>query len=118
MGAVIEEQGKGGRKKKGGNDDNNDKGGIAIFRGAGRAIQKTLELGLYFMGQEGVKVKVETGTSVAVDDLEVASDVEEGAEDGAQQGEKGSKEEEEKDKIPETRVRRLGYVEVKIWEDG
>ena len=107
---MIGEKDKGQGKKK---------AGIVIFRGAGRAIQKTLELGLYFMGQEGIEVKVETGTSFAVDDLEVMDD--EGNDRGDQRqeedvgktadGEGGGAE------VPETRIRKLGYVNVKIWEE-
>ena len=101
-------------------------GGKVIFRGAGRAINRTLELGLYFTGQEGIAVKVETGTTFAVDDLEVLEDDgmvgvegEKTNEEAAEEEKKEVGEEEVKNEaeVPETRLRKLGYVQVVIWED-
>ena len=101
-------------------------GGKVIFRGAGRAINRTLELGLYFMGQEGIAVKVETGTTFAIDDLEVLEDdgmaglEDEHNKEGPAEEEKnnvGEKEMMKEAQVPETRLRKLGYVQVVIWED-
>ena len=103
-----------------------DGGGKVIFRGAGRAINRTLQLGLYFTGQEGIAVKVETGTTFAIDDLEVLEDDgmvgvegEKNHEDSAEEEKKRVGEEgmTNKAEIPETRLRKLGYVQVVIWED-
>ena len=115
------EDGSGNKKGR-----SSDGGGKVIFRGAGRAINRTLELGLYFEGQEGIAVKVETGTTFAIDDLEVLEgdgmaelEGEKNKEDAAEEDEKKEGQEEmmNESQVPETRLRKLGYVQVIIWED-
>lgn len=75
-----------------------------LLKGTGRAIERVLELGLYFQGQDDVGVEVRTGTVGAVDDIERDEEEEE---DGD-----GGKEEEEN--VPEARVRMVSFVEVAL----
>ena len=67
-----------------------------VLKGTNRAIDKVLQLGLFFQGQGDVKVRIGTGSVGVVDDIEV---------------EEGGAEEEE---VEETRVRRVSVVEVGV----
>lgn len=76
-----------------------------LLKATNRAIEKVLELALYFQGQEDCNVRLRTGTVGAVDDL-VVSDLAEGAEN--------AEADEEEDELPESRVRKVTFVEVAI----
>ena len=81
-----------------------------FLRGTGKAIARALELGLWFQGQEGYRVRVKTGTVCAVDDIVERDDVED-AQEGDESMDVGSKEAEE---VQETRIRRLSMVEIGV----
>lgn len=61
-----------------------------VVKGTGRAIERVLEIGLFLMGEDDLRVQLRTGSVGAVDDLVV--------EDGEDA----------------TRVRRVSYVEVAV----
>lgn len=82
--------------------DKDGRGEEVSIKGTGRAIEKVLQVGLYFMGQEDCLVRVRTGSVGAVDDISV--------EESAATGEI---EEQEVD-VPETRVRRTSTIEVVV----
>ena len=42
-----------------------------VVKASGKAIEKALDLGLYFSKQEDCRVRIRTGTAGAVDDVEV-----------------------------------------------
>ncbi|KAL8823678.1 MAG: hypothetical protein Q9191_005649 [Dirinaria sp. TL-2023a] len=67
-----------------------------LLKGTNRAIEKVLQLALFFQGQGDVKVRIGTGSVGAVDDIEVEED---GADD---------------EEVQETRVRRVSVVEVGV----
>lgn len=78
-----------------------------ILKGTNRAIEKVLELGLFFQGQEDLRVRIRTGGLGVVDDI---VEVQEGGKD---EGERKGEGEGEED-LPETQVRRISVVEVAI----
>ena len=97
-------QGKGRGKGKGKEKEKEE----VLLKGTGRAIERVLELGLFFQGQDDVGVEVRTGTVGAVDDIEVD---EEGEEEGeAERSKEGDGEQE----VPEARVRMVSFVEVAL----
>ncbi len=113
-----------------------------ILKATNRAIEKALGLGLFFQGQEDVRVRLRTGSVGAVDDIvvEEKSKGEKGKTGGLKkkekrkrrQGEEGSvagehdaehKEELDKDMadpeagdedLPETRIRKVSVLEIGI----
>ncbi|KAF2856727.1 hypothetical protein T440DRAFT_503389 [Plenodomus tracheiphilus IPT5] len=86
-GAVEKDIVEGVRGGKGG------KAGEEVFlKATGRAMARALEVGVYFQGEVGYKVRVEMGSVRAVDDVEVG----------------------EGEDVPETRIRTLSSVTVSI----
>lgn len=78
-----------------------------MMKATGRAIEKALQLALFFMGQEDCRVVVRTGTVGAVDDIVVME--KEGAE--VEEVEQMDAEEAE---VPESRVRKASTIEVAV----
>ncbi|KAK7189530.1 hypothetical protein DPSP01_001524 [Paraphaeosphaeria sporulosa] len=77
-------------------------------KATGRAIERALRIGVHFQGESDCRVRVETGSVMAVDDIEVRQNEEE-------KGGEGSKVKEEvKDEVPETRVRMVSSVTVAV----
>ncbi|RDI89720.1 hypothetical protein Vi05172_g586 [Venturia inaequalis] len=88
-----------------------DKGGEeVIVKGTGKAIEKVMGIAGFFQEnavKEGVKVRLTTGSVWAIDDVSVLNEeIPEG-----EQMELDGKEEED---IPETRVRQVSVLEVRI----
>ena len=67
-----------------------------VLKGTNKAIDRVLQLGLFFQGQGDVKVRIGTSSVGVVDDIEV----EEGGDD--------------QEEVAETRVRRVSVVEVGV----
>ncbi|KAL9637746.1 MAG: hypothetical protein Q9164_002002 [Protoblastenia rupestris] len=83
-----------------------------VMKATNRAIERALGLGLYFQGQDDVRVRIRTGSVGAVDDI-VA--VERGDGEGRVDLEMGGVEDgEEEGELPETRIRHTSSVEVAI----
>ncbi|KAK0510236.1 hypothetical protein JMJ35_007630 [Cladonia borealis] len=72
-----------------------------VLKGTNRAIEKVLELGLYFQGQDDCMVRLRTGSVSVVDDI-------------VQEEEEGGVEEGEGEELPESRVRKISVVEVAV----
>ena len=75
-----------------------------LLKGTGKAVEKVLGLGLFFAEQDGVKIRVGTGTISVVDDIVEAD------RDGQDLG----PEQEDENEIPETQIRRTSMIEVGI----
>ena len=76
-------------------------GGEEVFvKATGRAIERALGVGVYFQGESDCRVRVEMGSVVAVDDVEV--------------GEGGGEDED----VPETRMRMVSSVTVAVGGGG
>lgn len=73
-----------------------------LVKATGKAIEKGLRVALYFQGQEDCLVRLRTGSVGAVDDVLV--------QEGLVEGEG----EQEREDVPETRVRRTSMLEVGI----
>ena len=69
-----------------------------ILKGTNRAIEKVLELGLYFQRQNDCMIRVRTGSVGVVDDI-------------VQEEEEGGEEGDEEEELPESRVRKVSVVE-------
>ncbi|KAL1656647.1 hypothetical protein SLS61_000443 [Didymella pomorum] len=88
---------------KGTGKGNSALGGEEVYlKATGRAIPRALELGVKFQGEEDCRVRVEMGSVKAIDDVEIGPSLEE----------KGEGEGEEE--VPETRIRTLSTVTVRI----
>jgi hypothetical protein len=72
-----------------------------IFKATGKAIEKGLQLALYFSQQDDIKMRVATGTVTAVDDIVEKEDL-----DDVQSM--------ETEYVPETQIRRMSMLEVGI----
>ena len=70
-----------------------------VLKATGRAIERVLELGLYFQGQPDCVIRIRTGGVGVVDDIV----------EGDREGDKEGEEE-----LPETRVRKTSVVEVAV----
>lgn len=88
-----------------------DKGGEeVIVKGTGKAIEKVMGIAGFFQEnavKEGVKVRLTTGSVWAIDDVSV---LHEEIPEGEQMDVDGKEEED----IPETRVRQVSVLEVRI----
>jgi len=73
------------------------------IKGTGRAIEKVLQVGLYFQGQEDCSIQIRTGSVGTVDDISI--------DDTAATGDGGGEEELD---VPETRVRMASTIEVLV----
>ncbi|KAL8806636.1 MAG: hypothetical protein Q9200_004962, partial [Gallowayella weberi] len=108
-----------------------------ILKATNRAIQKALGLGVFFQGQENVRVRLSTGTVGAVDDVVVeekrkggkgvggkvkkgrreveGSGTGEDSEHGKEKSDKlMPKAEAEEEDIPETQIRKVSALEIGI----
>lgn len=70
-----------------GHDQGGRRGERVMIKGTGKAVQKVLELGLWFQQRDGFEVRLRTGTVGAVDDVEVGGDEEKHGEDTVKEGE-------------------------------
>jgi ribonuclease P/MRP protein subunit POP7 len=94
-----------------GRDKGAGAGGEEVYvKATGRAIERVLKIGVHFQGESDCRVRVEVGSVMAVDDIEVRNNEED------KEGEGGSNVHEElnDDEVPETRVRMLSSVTVAI----
>ena len=100
-----------------------------LLKATGRAVEKVLGLGLYFQGQDDIRVRLRTGSAGAVDDI-VEKEVpivanknskrkgdEAGAEESFDRGEKEVRmvddgEVQAEVDLPETQIRKTSVVEV------
>ncbi|EKG11628.1 Ribonuclease P/MRP subunit POP7 [Macrophomina phaseolina MS6] len=73
-----------------------------IIKATGKAIEKATELALYFQQQDDCRTMVRTGTVETVDDI-----VE-------KPGAKRKREDEEKEELPESRIRRTSVLEIVV----
>lgn len=78
-----------------------------LVKATGKAIQKALGVGVWFMKKEGFGVRVKTGSVGAIDDVEVPE--EEGQDVGMKDGEV------EEVVVPETRLRYASTVEIAVF---
>ncbi|KAJ4293238.1 hypothetical protein N0V90_008520 [Kalmusia sp. IMI 367209] len=87
-------------------------------KATGRAIERALRIGVYFQGESGYRVRVETGSVMAIDDIEVKGESgENGAGEDVQDDEENVAEvnqELEDDDIPDTRIRMVSSITVAI----
>jgi len=82
-----------------------------VVKGTGRAIEKVMGIAGFFQDnavKEGVRVRLGTGSVWAIDDVSELNEV--GEEDGEKDMDIGKEQEE----VPETRVRQVSVLEVKI----
>lgn len=86
-----------------------------FVKATGRAIERALQVGVHFQGENDCRVRVEMGSVQAIDDIEVRRGKGgEEAENGEDEG-KGGKGKKWKDEdIPETRIRTLSSITVAI----
>lgn len=122
--SIVAAEGEGEGSGKGGKEE-------VVLKATSRAIERALELGLFFQEQEDLVVRLRTGTVGAVDDVVVEEEEEEG--EGKSKGKKrgrkrkgkgsggkvagGAGDEEMKDgepELPETRIRKVSVLEVAI----
>ena len=102
--------------KDAGKSRNAGRGEEVLIKGTGKAIQKVLQLAIWWQGQEGVKVVIRTGSVGAVDDVvlrEGKGGDGDGDGDGDVDGVEGGAED-EGDEVLESRVRRTSCLEVGI----
>lgn len=102
-------------------DREDGRGEQIVLKGTGRAIQKVLELGLWFQQREDeYVVRLKTGSVAAVDDIEVTEGAAEGEEvidgmDDVQQHEMNSEGNAvHEEGIPETQIRYTSSLEVSV----
>ena len=90
--------------------DGGERGEEVYIKATGRAIERALRIGVHFQGESDCRVRVEMGSVMAVDDIEVRQDETEG------KGEEKSKAKDDlKDEdVPETRVRMVSSVTVAV----
>lgn len=69
-----------------GNDQGGRRGEKVTIKGTGKAVQRVMELGLWFQQREEYEVQLRTGTVGAIDDVEVG---EEAAEEHAEEEKEG-----------------------------
>lgn len=94
-----------GRARGGG-----ERGEEVYVKATGRAIERALRIGVHFQGESDCRVRVETGSVMAVDDIEVREDNSVGDDK-----EKSKLKDELKDEdVPETRVRMVSSVTVAV----
>lgn len=91
-------------------EEGRDKGGggsgeEVFVKATGRAIERALRIGVHFQGESDCRVRVETGSVMAVDDIEVRHDEDE---KGGDDSSKINKE------VPETRFRMVSSVTVAV----
>jgi ribonuclease P/MRP protein subunit POP7 len=94
-----------------GRDKGGGAGGEEVYvKATGRAIERVLRVGVHFQGESDCTVRVEMGSVMAVDDIEVRNNEED------KEGEGGSNVHEElnDDEVPETRVRMVSSVTVAV----
>ena len=87
--------------------ENKKEAEAVVLKGTNRAIEKVLELGLYFQRQDDCMVRLRTGSVSVVDDI-------------VQEEEEGGVEEGEGEELPESRIRKISVVEVAVtlkWGD-
>lgn len=101
-------------------EEGKKKDGIAGERGeevyvkaTGRAIERALKIGVYFQGESDCSVRVEMGSVMAVDDIEVRPDKGDQGEDD-RGNELVAQEQSEDEDLPETRIRMVSSVTVAI----
>ena len=93
---------------------------VVFLKGMGKAIDKTLQLGLYFQGQKDLKIRVKTGTVEVVDDVVEGEKDGEGDVDKEKEGEKvgdkavGDKMDVDEEEVPDTQVRMTSMVEIAV----
>jgi len=83
-----------------------------LIKGTGRAIEKVLNLAVWFQSQVDCRVRFETGSVGAVDDIEGFVQHESDTVAGA--GKEEDPMEEERVELPETRVRMTSVLEVAV----
>ena len=79
-----------------------------LLKGTGKAVEKTLSLGLWFQSQDGYSVIVKTGSVGTVDDVVKTTDDEEEATP------EDAREAEEQIEAPRSRLRYTSMVEVSV----
>ncbi|KAF2643205.1 hypothetical protein P280DRAFT_421824 [Massarina eburnea CBS 473.64] len=94
---------------------------VVYLKATGRAIERALQIGMHFQGEDDCRVRVEMGSVRAIDDVEIrrkrGGDAEEGGgtteseEDGSK---KSAKKRKWEDDTPETRVRTLSSITIGI----
>lgn len=101
-----------------------------FLKASGRAIERALQIGVYFQDEDDCKVRIEMGSVQAIDDIQIPrikkkSDGEDEEMEGNEEGngapaagekekkKKGAKAWKEED-IPETRMRSLSCVTVVV----
>ena len=69
---IVEE--KKARRRKGEKNADDESGEQVVLKGTGKAIQRVMELGLWFQQREEYEIRLRTGSAAAIDDIEVDED--------------------------------------------
>lgn len=94
--------------------DGHERPESVTIKATGRSIEKAMELALFFQQKEECRVRLETGTLDAIDDLvEDTNAVSQGTEVN-EKSDKTAEEDDEQDQVPETRIRHTSMLEVHV----
>ena len=97
-----------------------------LLKATGKAIEKVLGLGLFFQGQEDLKVSLRTGGVGAIDDIVEVDEKckrrgkqvdkkKQGVDEDVMVGDmEVDKKVDEEEELPETQIRMTGMVEVRV----
>ncbi|KAL2351552.1 Rpp20 subunit of nuclear RNase MRP and P-domain-containing protein [Cryomyces antarcticus] len=85
-----------------------------VLKATGKAIEKALNLGLFFQGQEDCKVRIRTGSVAAIDDIVPIGTHEQTGMDGVDDQARNEDSKNINEALPETRIRHTSVVEVAI----
>ncbi|KAL6713597.1 hypothetical protein ACLMJK_009062 [Lecanora helva] len=80
-----------------------------FLKGTNRAIERVLELAMYFQGQEDCKIQLKTGTVGVVDDIVVDDEA-----PVREEEEQANDKEESSEELPESRIRKATVLKVAI----
>ncbi|KAF2150341.1 hypothetical protein K461DRAFT_314391 [Myriangium duriaei CBS 260.36] len=91
--------------------------GEVVLKGTGRAVEKTLSLGLW-LRERGFGVRIRTGSVGTVDDVVRVEGKDVGVEEGGEEVHGGEDEDREEEDVPLARMRYTSVVEVWVSRAG